>query len=228
MSILPNASRVFATRFSSCARSETLHGIGMASPPASRMPAATRSQASCLRLEITTLAPCAASASAIALPMPLVEPVTIATLPCRSNRSFTAILPFEAAQYSGAVRRRATPRCERRSSAAVPAADAPRRRLPARRRARGAPLAIGIESVAAVKAPLTCDGMSSGPSDRCVNSGSFSGTSRSSQLSRSRRALGSAFSWITRLAEVCWIMIVHSPATTPDERTTSCRRSVIS
>src|SRR5688572_26361139 len=53
------------------------------------MPAATASQASCLRLEITTLAPCAASASAIAFPMPLVEPVTTATLPCRSNRSFT-------------------------------------------------------------------------------------------------------------------------------------------
>jgi hypothetical protein len=49
------------------------------------MPSATTWQASALRLEITTLAPICASSSAEARPMPRLEPVTIATLPLRSN-----------------------------------------------------------------------------------------------------------------------------------------------
>ena len=48
--------------------------------------AATASQASCLRLEITTFAPCTAISSAIALPMPREEPVMTTTLPVMSNR----------------------------------------------------------------------------------------------------------------------------------------------
>ena len=40
-----------------------------------------------LREEMTTLAPCSAMRSAIALPIPLVEPVITATLPFRSNNS---------------------------------------------------------------------------------------------------------------------------------------------
>ena len=54
---------------------------------ASTISLATRSQASCLRLETVTLAPCAASACAMARPMPRVAPVTMAVLPLRSNRS---------------------------------------------------------------------------------------------------------------------------------------------
>src|SRR5215813_2861626 len=53
---------------------------------ASLMPAATWLQASALRLDTTTLAPCSARRSTIALPMPFVEPVTSATLPVRSKR----------------------------------------------------------------------------------------------------------------------------------------------
>src|SRR6185436_4191187 len=53
---------------------------------ASLMPAATWLQASALRLDTTTRAPCSASRSAIALPMPFVEPVTSATFPVRSKR----------------------------------------------------------------------------------------------------------------------------------------------
>ena len=52
------------------------------------MPAATSSQASALRLEITTLAPSFASSSAEERPMPRLEPVTTATLPVRSNGVF--------------------------------------------------------------------------------------------------------------------------------------------
>src|SRR5690606_23154461 len=44
------------------------------------------SQASALRLEITTRAPARANSSAMDLPMPLVEPVMTATLPVRSKR----------------------------------------------------------------------------------------------------------------------------------------------
>src|SRR3982074_400624 len=59
-----------------------------ASPPAFLMPSATCSQASALRLEITTLAPSLASNSAEERPMPRLEPVTTATLPVRSNGVF--------------------------------------------------------------------------------------------------------------------------------------------
>src|SRR5262245_15323417 len=59
---------------------EMLHGMTVASPPLFLMPAATSSQASALRLEITTLAPRPAQHSAIARPMPRLEPVMIATL----------------------------------------------------------------------------------------------------------------------------------------------------
>lgn len=57
----------------------------VASPPASRIEAATASQASCLRLETITRAPAAASARAIDSPMPREAPVTRATRPDRSN-----------------------------------------------------------------------------------------------------------------------------------------------
>ena len=56
-----------------------LHGMTIASPPLLRMPAATLSQGSFLRLEITTLAPSAAMVSAIERPMPLLDPVMTAT-----------------------------------------------------------------------------------------------------------------------------------------------------
>ena len=49
--------------------------------------AATSSQGPILREEITTWAPCSARRSAIALPIPREEPVTMATLPVRSNSS---------------------------------------------------------------------------------------------------------------------------------------------
>src|SRR4051794_9562270 len=62
-----------------------LQGITWASPPALRMPSATVSQASALRLEITTFAPSFANSSAEERPMPRLEPVTTATRPVRSN-----------------------------------------------------------------------------------------------------------------------------------------------
>src|SRR5438128_358898 len=62
-----------------------LQAMTWASPPDLRMPSATASQASALRLEITTLAPRLASSSAEARPMPRLEPVTMATWPVRSN-----------------------------------------------------------------------------------------------------------------------------------------------
>src|SRR5665647_2723044 len=47
---------------------------------------ATESQTSCLREEITTLAPCSAIRSAMARPMPRVEPVMTADFPVMSNK----------------------------------------------------------------------------------------------------------------------------------------------
>src|ERR1700710_777367 len=72
-----------------------LQAMTWASPPAFLMPSATTSQASALRLEITTLAPSLASNSADERPMPRLEPVTTATLPVRSNGvPFTIRTPF--------------------------------------------------------------------------------------------------------------------------------------
>src|SRR5579862_5382813 len=86
MSIVPKATRVFTTSSSSCALSPTWQGIAIARPPVWRIVAATSSQASALRLEITTRAPQLAMASAMARPMPRDEPVTTAVLSLRSKR----------------------------------------------------------------------------------------------------------------------------------------------
>src|SRR5260370_1378018 len=50
------------------------------------MRAASSSRSACLRLDRTTVAPCSASASALALPMPRLAPGRRATRPSRSNR----------------------------------------------------------------------------------------------------------------------------------------------
>src|ERR1700704_3385805 len=70
-----------------------LHAIGVASHPSLLIACATSAHLSALRLEITTFAPARAIASAIARPMPLVEPVITATFPVRSNRAFAIHLP---------------------------------------------------------------------------------------------------------------------------------------
>src|SRR5437762_1799380 len=65
-----------------------LAGTAMAEPERLALSApATSSQALALREEMATLAPCSARRWAIALPMPLVDPVTTATLPVRSKSS---------------------------------------------------------------------------------------------------------------------------------------------
>jgi hypothetical protein len=79
---LPSAPRISA---STSLRREMLQGITAAVPPLSRIAAATGSQASALRLEITTFAPIRAMVSAIERPMPRLEPVTTATLSVRSK-----------------------------------------------------------------------------------------------------------------------------------------------
>src|SRR5689334_23337009 len=62
-----------------------LAATALASPPLALMPFTTSSQAGSLRLDTTTLAPCAAICSQIERPMPRLPPVTTATLPERSN-----------------------------------------------------------------------------------------------------------------------------------------------
>src|ERR1700761_7847300 len=86
MSTWPNALRVSSTRRCRSSLDEILAGTAMAEPGCAALIApATSSQALALREEIVTLAPCSTIRSAIALPMPLVAPVMIATLPVRSN-----------------------------------------------------------------------------------------------------------------------------------------------
>src|ERR1700744_4499493 len=62
-----------------------LAATAVASPPLALIAFTTSSQAGSLRLETTTLAPCAAICSQIERPMPRLPPVTTATLPLRSN-----------------------------------------------------------------------------------------------------------------------------------------------
>src|SRR6185369_2526661 len=64
---------------------EMLQGMTIASPPACLISAAASSHTGALRDDTTTLAPDRARCMAIALPMPLLEPVTTATLPVRSK-----------------------------------------------------------------------------------------------------------------------------------------------
>src|SRR5215217_9497452 len=73
-----------------------LQGMTIASPPALRISAAASSQAGFLRDDTTTLAPCRARCRAIDLPMPLLEPVTTATLPVRSKSGDAIEFPPEA------------------------------------------------------------------------------------------------------------------------------------
>src|SRR5580704_8725708 len=89
-----------------------LAGIGFAAsrPRALLMAAAVSAQASALRDEMTTLAPCSASRSAMARPMPREEPVTIATRPVKSKRlvkvsSLEAIGRLDDALFARRLRR---------------------------------------------------------------------------------------------------------------------------
>src|ERR1043166_8919830 len=93
-SMPPNCLLVPATSASTSSRRDTLQVMTIASPPFWRMPAATASHGSCLRLDTTTLAPMPARHSTMARPMPLLDPVTTATLPARSN-GFDMLLPPE-------------------------------------------------------------------------------------------------------------------------------------
>src|SRR5580698_10433434 len=85
MSTGPSCLRVSAISFSTCALSEMLQGMTVACPPALRISEAASSQTGALREDTTTLAPDKARCRAIDLPMPLLEPVTTATLPVRSK-----------------------------------------------------------------------------------------------------------------------------------------------
>src|SRR4051812_11314130 len=85
MSMPPYCFTVPSTSASTSFLREMLHGMTVASPPLFLIDAATSSQASALRLEITTLAPSIAQCSAIERPMPRLDPVTIATLFARLN-----------------------------------------------------------------------------------------------------------------------------------------------
>src|SRR5205807_3654559 len=70
-----------ANRASTSSTLLTSVGAGVASPPPSRMRAATASRASRSRAASTTRAPAAAMASAVAAPIPRLAPVTTADRP---------------------------------------------------------------------------------------------------------------------------------------------------
>src|SRR5262245_49468584 len=71
------------------------------SPPVARIAAATSSQGPAFRAEITTFPPASAIASAIARPIPRLEPVIIAAFPDRSNSVISLPRHRIAAFYHG-------------------------------------------------------------------------------------------------------------------------------
>src|SRR5271154_1552484 len=107
MSTPPKAAREASARTS---MSPSL-SMSQATPLATKPPAfalrsaATSSQRVWFRLETTTLAPWATSCCAIPRPIPLVAPVTTATLPVRSNSDMGDLSdPHERTQLAGARR----------------------------------------------------------------------------------------------------------------------------
>src|SRR3569623_11634 len=81
--------------------------IAVPAPYRALISAATASHASCLRLEITTLAPCSASSNADALPLPFDDPVMTATFPVRSNSDIQLSSTVSAPAKAGAQSNRA-------------------------------------------------------------------------------------------------------------------------
>src|SRR5215831_2496055 len=77
-----------------------------------------------------------------------------------------------------------------------------------------APPITGTWSDTPVSMVLTCAGMSSGPSTSWTQWAS-AGARRSSALTRSVRTSGSAFSWMTREAEVCRMNMNSTPSFAP-------------
>src|SRR5437763_6971761 len=93
MSTPPYAATVAATPALTCCSFVTSIATPRASPPADLISAAAPSAASRFRSAMTTFAPSRAYRCAMALPMPLTAPVTIATFPS----SFMAE-PFESTE----------------------------------------------------------------------------------------------------------------------------------
>ena len=85
MSRRPNACAVCATTASMAAGSRTSPARASACAPARCISAAVGSRCSCLRLEIATLQPADANASAMPRQMPVPPPVTRAALPFRRS-----------------------------------------------------------------------------------------------------------------------------------------------
>src|SRR5690242_13017792 len=87
----PHCLWVASTRFFNSSLREMLAGTEIARPAPylALIASATCWQGSALRDEITTLAPCSARRSAIALPMPREDPVMTATLPSRENKDIS-------------------------------------------------------------------------------------------------------------------------------------------
>ena len=92
MSMRDHLASVASTSPCSSVLLPTLQACARALPPAAVISAAAASQLSSLRLEMTTRAPWAAICTAIALPMPRLEPVMRATLSVRSNMLMGALL----------------------------------------------------------------------------------------------------------------------------------------
>ena len=110
MSMRPNSSSVRWTRRVTC--SSFLTSVGTArqrAPDSSRTRAAARSSSSAVRLAMTTAAPLRANCRAVARPMPVPPPVTMATRPVKSEWSgfmgFTISFVVDTRAPAGAVAR---------------------------------------------------------------------------------------------------------------------------
>src|SRR5215475_1699776 len=89
------------------------------------------------------------------------------------------------------------------------------------------PPLTGTCSDTPVRMVFTCAGMSSGPSTSCTHPAS-AGATRPSAMVRSVRTSGSAFSWITRDADVCRMKTMSKPASARASVMKRCASRVIS
>ena len=90
--IPPNSATVVSTRLTKSSSSSTLQRTAIAFMPSSRISLAVFSASSALKSAMTILAPALAKSTAVALPIPLAPPVTIAVFPVRSNNASNSIV----------------------------------------------------------------------------------------------------------------------------------------
>ena len=101
MSSRPYAATVFSITSSTCAGTLMSHTTYIAMPPAASIAATTPLSSASRRAQTHTWAPCAAKRLATSAPMPLLPPVTTATLPASDTSASRIFKGFSSGAATG-------------------------------------------------------------------------------------------------------------------------------